>query len=208
MFKRIKKIKKIAQAATMLIVAAKGIETYGKRQQEKAAQKTVVENSRILQAKALREKFNQIKVGDLSDRGSGGSSKGEVIELLDQPNNTTDATIQDVAVEVDTWRRNEIVITVQFDDNLAVSKNVSGFKWGKRVSKLTLEVFNNLETGSTYEEIVELIGEPDGYNESKINGVVHVTATWRTGLSGERGANAILMFRDGKLTSKSQAHLI
>lgn len=208
MFKRIKKIKKFAQAATMLIVAAKGIEAYGKRQQEKAAQKVVVENSRILQAKALREKFDQVKVGDLSNHGEGGSNKDEVISLLGEPNNTTDAAIQDVAVEVATWRRNEIVITVQFDDELVVSKNVSGFKWGQRVAKLTLEVFNNLETGSTYDEVVDLIGQPDGFSESKINGVIHTTATWRTGLTGNRGANAILMFRDGKLTNKSQAHLV
>ena len=208
MFKRIKKIKKFAMAASMAIMAVKAVESYGKKVQDKKSQKEVVENSRILQAKALREKFDKIMVGDLTDEGNGGSSKPQVVELLGEPDMTTDSTIQDTEVEVDTWRRNLMVITVQFSLGRVVSKNITGFKWGQRPAKLTLEVFNNLETGSSYPAIVELIGEPDGYNESKINNRSLVTATWRTGLTGGRGANAILLFRDGRLVDKSQAHLI
>lgn len=208
MFKRIKKIKKYAMAASMAIAAIKAVETYGKKVQDKKSQKEVVENSRIIQAKALREKFDQIAIGDLTNDGIGGSNKKEVVELLGEPDMTTDSKIQDVDVEVDTWRRNMVVVTVQFEQERAVSKNITGFKWGQRPAKLTLEVFNNLETGSSYDEIIELIGKPDGFNESKINDRTHVTAIWRTGLSGSRGANAILMFRDSKLTDKSQAHLI
>lgn len=208
MFKGIKKIKNFVVTASTVIAAVKAIESYGKKIQDKKSQKEVVENSRILQAKALREKFNQIMVGDLTDEGNGGSSKSEVVELLGEPDMTTDSTIQDTEVEVDTWRRNMIVVTVQFELDHVVSKNISGFRWSQRPAKLTLEVFNNLETGSSMSEIIELIDEPDGCNESKINNRSLVTATWRTGLSGERGANAILLFRDGKLVDKSQAHLV
>lgn len=208
MFKGIKKIKNFVVTASTVIAAVKAIESYGKKIQDKKSQKEVVENSRILQAKALREKFNQIMVGDLTDEGNGGSSKSEVVELLGEPDMTTDSTIQDTEVEVDTWRRNMIVVTVQFELDHVVSKNISGFRWSQRPAKLTLEVFNNLETGSSMSEIIELLGEPDGCNESKINNRSLVTATWRTGLSGKRGANAILLFRDGKLVDKSQAHLV
>ncbi|MBD5429132.1 DUF3862 domain-containing protein [Lactobacillus sp.] len=208
MFKRIKEIKNLAVATATVIAAIKAVESYGKKVQDKKSKKEVIENSRVLQAKTLREKFDKILVGDLTNEGDGGSSKLDVVELLGEPAVTTDSQIKDVQVEVDTWRRNMIVVTVQLSGEKVVSKNITGFKWGKRPEKLTLEVFNNLETGSSYEEIIELIGEPDGYNESKINSNSLVTATWRTGLTGGRGANTILLFRAGKLVDKSEAHLV
>lgn len=208
MFKRINKIKKIAKAATMTIAAVKLIETYGAHVQNKAAKKEVLNNSKLIQAKAVREKFDQIVIGDLTNNGAGGSSKDEVIALLGEPDMITDSTIQDIDVEVATWRRNLVVVTVQFEEERAISKNITGFKWLDRPKKLTLEVFNNLETGSSYADIIDLIGEPDGVNESKINDCNHITAIWRTGLSGERGASAVFIFKDGKLVNKSQAHLV
>lgn len=207
MFKRIKKIRKYAKIASTAISVVKMIESYGDKVQDKESQQEVAENSRILHAKALREKFDKIIIGDLSNEGNGGSSKSEVIELLGEPDMTTNSTIQSTEVEVNTWKSDMVVITVQFELDHAISKNITGFRWGQRPAKLTLESFNDLKIDSSYSAVVELIGAPDGYSESKINGNSYVTANWRTGLAGKRGANAILMFRNGHLTNKSQAHL-
>ncbi|MBP2057922.1 hypothetical protein J2Z60_001097 [Lactobacillus colini] len=207
MFKRIKKIKKLAMTISMVFAAVKAVESYGKKVQDKNKQKQVVENSRILQAKKLREKFNLVNVGDLTDDGHGGSNESEILELFGEPDVITDSKIQDIDVKVYTWRRNMIILTIQLTSDHVISKNITGFRWGERPEKLTLEVFDNLETNSSYSSIIGLIDEPDGYNESRINDHSLITATWRTGLNGRRGANAILLFRDDQLIDKSQVHL-
>lgn len=68
---------------------------------------------------------------------------------------------------------------------------------------ITLEEFNNLTTGMTYEEAVAVIGgEGTVSSESEIAGIKTSLYTWEG--EGGLGANANAMFQGGKLIQKAQ----
>ena len=73
-------------------------------------------------------------------------------------------------------------------------------------TKITLEEFNQIETGMTYEQVVEIIGiEGTVMSESDITGNGQYKTTiysWEG--EGTLGANANITFQGGKVISKAQ----
>lgn len=73
-------------------------------------------------------------------------------------------------------------------------------------TKITLEEFNQIETGMTYEQVVEIIGtEGTVMSESDITGDGQYKTTiysWQG--EGSLGANANITFQTGKVVSKAQ----
>lgn len=73
-------------------------------------------------------------------------------------------------------------------------------------AKITLEEFNQIETGMTYEQVVEIIGtEGTVMSESDITGDGQYKTTiysWEG--EGSLGANANITFQSGKVVSKAQ----
>lgn len=73
-------------------------------------------------------------------------------------------------------------------------------------TKITLEEFNQVETGMTYEEVVGIIGtEGTVMSESDITGDGQYKTTiysWEG--KGSLGANANITFQAGKVVSKAQ----
>lgn len=69
--------------------------------------------------------------------------------------------------------------------------------------KVTLEKFNAIEMGMTYEDVVALIGaEPFSTSQSDLLGTM---CNW-WGV-GSTGANAMITFKENKVTQKSQSGL-
>lgn len=69
--------------------------------------------------------------------------------------------------------------------------------------KLNLEKFNKIETGMTYKEVVEIIGEEGTVlSESEIGNIKTTIYSWYG--EGTIGANANVTFQKGKVTSKAQ----
>lgn len=76
-------------------------------------------------------------------------------------------------------------------------------------SKISMEEFNSINEGMTYEEVCEIIG---GEGEQLANtdlglGDEFVTESYQWECEGSIGANAIIMFQGGKVVTKSQAGL-
>lgn len=73
-------------------------------------------------------------------------------------------------------------------------------------TKITLEEFNSIETGMTYEQVVEIIGgEGTVLSESDITGnPQYKTTIYTWDGSGTLGANANVTFQGGKVVSKAQ----
>ncbi|MDK7310320.1 DUF3862 domain-containing protein, partial [Lactobacillus jensenii] len=61
---------------------------------EKTTQQSKKKNETISQNKELREKFDQIKVGELSKHGDGGSTIQDVEKLLGKANTTDTTTVE------------------------------------------------------------------------------------------------------------------
>ena len=164
-------------------------------------------NKTISQNKELRSKFDQIKIGDLMSKGQGGDKEAVVEKLLGKPNSTNSEKTDGIKTSGATWTKGNVSITVAYFDHNAISKMITGFKWTGRPEKLTLNAFNSIKDGVSYESVVKKYGEPDGLDESLIMGTKKVTATWLTGVKGDTGANAVLTFSNNKLTDKSQTDL-
>lgn len=162
----------------------------------------------ISQNKELRNKFDQIKVGNFLSGGEGGSTIEEVKQMLGDPTSTTTTSSNGVEVKQLTWTKGAVTVAIQtLKSDKVVSKEITGFKWGKRDEKLTLGDFNNIADGSTYQSLVDKYGEPDGLHEANVAGTKITNAVWLTGIKGDDGANATLSFENDKLTSKTQTKL-
>lgn len=175
---------------------------------EKTTEQSKKKNETISQNKELREKFDQVKVGELSKHGEGGSTIQDVEKLLGKANTTDTTTVESYKTKSYIWNKGAVTVTVQFEPDKVVTKDITGFKWGKRDEKLDLAAFNSIQDGATYDDIVKKYGEPDSLNESLLLGTKTVTGLWYTGIKGKAdGAFASLTFENGALTSKTQTDL-
>ena len=73
----------------------------------------------------------------------------------------------------------------------------------QKQEKLNYEKFNKIQTGMTYQQVVDIIGE-DGtvLSESEIANIKTTIYSWYG--EGSIGANANVTFQNGKVTSKAQ----
>lgn len=160
--------------------------------------------------KAVRAVYDSVVVGDLMNNGEGGTTKDTVVKAYGNPASTSTTSLNGMNVEQVTWIGNGnatgITVSIQFINNNATSKMISGFQFS-RDSKIGLTEFNNLTTGTSYNDVVNTLGEPDTTSENLISGSKSVTANWITGIKGNVGANFVLQFTNDSLTSKSQSGL-
>ena len=159
--------------------------------------------SQNTQNNAYRKAFDNIAVGDLMNHGDGGTALSDVEKVLGKPSTTSTTTIQGIETKSCIWSKDGVSITVEFNGDQAVSKGITGFKFS-RAPKFTLDAYNSLEDGSSYEDIVSKYGEPDGLSEMIIGGNKNVTATWAT---GTKGGTITLEFTNDSLVSKAQSGL-
>lgn len=160
-------------------------------------------NKVIAQNNAFRKVFDNIAVGDLMSHGNGGTTLNDVEKALGKPSTTSTTTIQGIETKNYIWSKGGVAITVVFNGDQAVSKHITGFKFS-RTSKFTLDAYNSLADGSTYEDVVSKYGEPDGLSEMIIGGNKNVTATW---ITGTKGGTITLEFTNDSLVSKAQSGL-
>ena len=73
----------------------------------------------------------------------------------------------------------------------------------QKQEKLNLEKFNKIETGMTYQQVVDIIGEEGTVlSESEIANIKTIIYSWNE--EGSIGANANITFQNGKVTAKAQ----
>ena len=71
---------------------------------------------------------------------------------------------------------------------------------------MTLEKFNKIEVGMTYEEVVEIVGcEGELTSEASVGDHHSAIYTWKG--KGSVGANAVITFSNGEVSAKAQAGL-
>lgn len=143
-------------------------------------------------------------------KAANGVTLDELKKQFGEPNSTTSSTNSGVKVDTLTWTNVEgglgASVVVGFTDNHAFSKNITGFKFN-RDKKITLADFNALANGTSYQDAVAKIGEPDGFNETLIGGVKTVIASYVSGVQGDAGANASLTFTNDKISGKTQTNM-
>lgn len=206
---KLRKVVLISTAALLSISLAACSNNTSKDNSSKTTQtskKSSSEDKTISQDKEFRNKFDQIKVGDLMAQGKGGYTKSQVKKLLGEPDSTNSEKTDGIKTSGATWNKGNVSIIVAYVGKNAVSKEISGFKWTGRPAKLDKKAYENIKDGSSYESAVKKYGEPDGLNESLIMGKKTVIASWLTGVKGDN-PTVSLTFENNKLTAKTQTDL-
>ncbi|GEL13985.1 hypothetical protein FC15_GL001680 [Lapidilactobacillus concavus DSM 17758] len=160
--------------------------------------------------KITRKQFDAVKLGDLMKSAEGGATIDELKKEFGNPDSTSSSTTNGVKTDIVTWTNVEgglgANIVVSFTDGHAFSKAITGFKFN-RDKKISLADFNSLADGTAYSDVVNKFGEPDGYDETLIDGSKSVMATYMSGVKGDIGANFNVTFTDDKVSGKSQTSM-
>lgn len=160
--------------------------------------------------KITRKQFDAVKLGDLMKSAEGGATIDELKKEFGNPDSTSSSTTNGVKTDIVTWTNVEgglgANIVVSFTDGHAFSKAITGFEFN-RDKKITLADFNGIADGTSYQDVVNKIGEPDGFDETLIDGSKSVMATYMSGVKGDIGANFNVTFTDDKVSGKSQTSM-
>lgn len=147
---------------------------------------------------------------DNYDKIKNGMSYDEVVKIIGSSGTETrSSTIGKIELKSYKWEgdKNQRVY-VNFRDDKVNSKSQSGLS-SSSTSKdggadISMDKYNQIETGMSYEEIVKIIGsDGEQTRTSKIGNTEISSYRWR----GEKYSNIFATFKDNKLTSKSQSGL-
>lgn len=88
--------------------------------------------------------------------------------------------------------------------NNAIQKSVSGVSSNSEY--ITLEEYNKIETGMTYEKVVKIVGSKGTVSSQvEMNGINNIIITWYG--NGLAGSNANVTFMNNKVQGKAQVGL-
>ena len=96
-----------------------------------------------------------------------------------------------------------VIVGASGNSNKPDNSVSAGITTVQKQEKLNLEKFNKIETGMTYDQVVEIIGEEGTVlSESEIANIKTAIYSWYG--EGSIGANANVTFQNGKVTAKAQ----
>ncbi len=148
--------------------------------------------------------FNKINLSS-----SNGDSKAAIRKLFGKKeSSTSSSTVENVKTELLTWdsvNNGSFAsnITVNFDNDHAVVKSISGLKVN-RSKKIALSDFEAISDGQSQEDIKKKFGEPNGYTITDLANYKSEVWDYTSGIKGSVGANFNITFTDGKVSGKSQ----
>ncbi|WP_164509404.1 DUF3862 domain-containing protein [Companilactobacillus jidongensis] len=133
--------------------------------QENLFKKTVDSKTSII------DKFNAVKLGAGGSTHKAVDSKFGKAVVSSNAEDNNNATLS--------WSNlkgldDDVVIDITFHDGRAVAKSIKGLDIDRK-NDLTMKDFKTLKTGNNYEQVIDLLGNPDNYTET--NGIVTLTYT-------------------------------
>ena len=140
------------------------------------------------------EKFDAIKQG---------MSYDEVVSLIGSEGELlSSSSVAGIETSSYEWESDGWgIATIMFQDGVVVNKSQVGVG-GSDGAKATMDAFNQIENGMTYDQVVEIIGgEGELMSESEIAGISMAIYTWD---GNSAFSSCQVTFQDGVVTSKSQ----
>lgn len=145
------------------------------------------------------EKYEQVKLG---------STKEEVEKILGKGESSSSDETAGVKTESFTYKTSDPLAyaSVMFQNGKAVSKDQVGLYDNSKFPKITLEQYDKVSTGMTYDQVKSALGgDGEPSTESNFGGIVSKGYYWP---GKEDMSFATLTFdNDGKLTAKNQVGL-
>ena len=159
---------------------------------DSAVQSTEITGTASIAPKLTVEKYNAIDFG---------MSYEDVVALIgEEGENISEVSIADVTTSIYQWEEALSNFNVTIQDNQVVAKAQVGVIVS--TSKVTMEMYNSIENGMTYDEVVEIFGA-EGAPLSTANtlGMITTIYTWN---GTSLGANCNVTFQDGIVFAKAQ----
>ena len=170
--------------------AAEETETKSKDATSEKAAEPPAENDDKINA----DKFNAIKQG---------MSYEEVVGIIGSEGElNSSSSVAGIDTESYTWKSDGWgIATIMFQDGVVVNKTQVGVGSDDGV-KVNMDMFNQIENGMTYEQVVEILGgEGQLLSETELAGITMAIYTW----DGESlFSTCQVTFQNGAVSSKSQ----
>lgn len=168
--------------------------------------KSAFSNRSSNKGRITKKQYDAITLGD-----SQGSSQDAIKNEFGSPSSTSTTTVSGVQADQLTWNKvaNGSIgsaVVVGFSNNVAISKGISGLKVTRK-AKLGLDKFNSIQNGQSESDVIQILGDPNGYSESNISGLTSKTLIYTSGISGDIGANFNITISNGAVSGKSQTSL-
>lgn len=141
------------------------------------------------------DKFNQIQNGMTYD---------EVVAIIGEDGTSiSESELADIKTEIYEWQSHDGWgnANITFQNGKVVNKAQFGVDSGNGV-EITMDQYNSVETGMTYDEVVALLGG-DGtlLSDTELAGSTSQIYMWE---GSSVGSNANITFSDGKVMAKAQ----
>lgn len=131
-----------------------------------------------------------------------GISYEEVVALLDEGVEQSSSEIEGIKTTMYTWNGKGLSnMNVTIQNGIVTAKAQFGLK--DMDAKITLDQFNNVKEGMTYEEVKEILGEGQIISESEIMDSTSIMYEW----INKNGSNMNAIFQGNSLMSKAQFSL-
>ncbi|WP_125568178.1 DUF3862 domain-containing protein [Companilactobacillus insicii] len=150
------------------------------------------------------DQFNNIALD--SDNGT---SWDTIKPIFGTPTSHSTSNVQGVDVDVQTWDKVANAdagasVSVGFANNHAISKKISGLKVNRN-NKINIQKYAQIESNQSSADIIKLLGEPNGYDNSSVNGTSINKLTYTSGINGDSGAKIVITFTNDKVTEQTQS---
>lgn len=157
-----------------------------------SVQNTEVSGTTSIATKLTVEKYNAIDFG---------MSYEDVVAIIgEEGENISEVSVADVTTSIYQWDEGLANFNVTIQDNQVTAKAQAGVIVSS--SKVTMEMYNSIENGMTYDEVVEIFGaEGAPLSTAKTLGMVTTIYTWN---GTSLGANCNVTFQDGVVFAKAQ----
>lgn len=157
---------------------------------------------------AFKGTYYSIALGNPQAGDFNGSTYDDLLTQLGEPSSRSTVHVAGHDVQTVTWddlpNAGDIGLSVQFIQNIAISKTYSGLAAEAQQPIITKEAYDGLITDGTvtYDSVLTLFGAPETETMTN-NALSQITATW-THTSGGLGSSVTLIFENNVLTNKSQ----
>lgn len=168
--------------------------------------KTSQSSSKDDKGKIGLKEFSEIKLGD------GSMTFADAEAKYGKANSTSDTSIGDQSGKMATWDKivkgGDFVSTfsLTFVNDQADSKSIAGLKVSRK-NKLTLSDFDSIQNGTSREDVINKLGDPNGITESKILDTDTEILMYTSDIKGDMGANFNITLTNGVVSGKTQSSM-
>lgn len=164
-------------------------------------------SSKTETAKVDRAGYDAIKLGDLLKQADGGDTLESLKAKFGNPTTSTSGESNGVKTDSVIWNIDGGLsgssLTVIFTNGRAWTKNITRLS-ADRPKDITMQVFNSINPGATFDDVNKQLGEPNSMNTTVTNGVTRNTAIYyNKGMT----SFASMSFANDVLTTKTQSNL-